>query len=100
MQPMLQYSSRQNQHRQPAILAVEPGVVGEMGKIQREEQRTQKSAGTVLGGDDDEIGAGLLSRYQKVNAVVPDDSVHQLVLEPCVDKKDTPQLLPAQLTAA
>ena len=62
---------------------MEPGVVREPGDRQGEEQGAEEAVGAVLGGDDDEIGAGLLPGQEQVHIVVPGDSVHQLVLEDC-----------------
>ncbi len=70
-----------NQHRQTAALALQPGVVGQPGQGQGEKQGAEEAVGAVLGRDDDEVGAGLLSREQQIDIVVPGDGVHQLVLK-------------------
>lgn len=68
---------------------MEPGIVREPGDGQGEEERAEKTVGAVLSGDDDKVGAGFFPWQQQVYIVVPGDGIHQLVLEPCVDKKDT-----------
>ncbi len=69
------------QHWQAAALPLQPGVVGQAGQGQGEEQRAEKAVGAVLGGDDDKVGAGLLPRQQQIHIMVAGDGVHQLVLE-------------------
>ena len=70
-----------DQHRESALYAVEPGVVGELRNGQGEEQGAEEAVGTVLGGDDHEVGTGLLAGEGQVHIVVPGDSVHQAILE-------------------
>ena len=59
---------------------MEPGIVGELGKV-REKKESLKTVSAVLCGDDDEVGAGPLPREQQIHIMVAGDLIHQRVLE-------------------
>ena len=78
--PFTNGGAQSTSYRQPPIGTVEPGVVRQLRNGQGEEQRTEKAVGAVLGGDNDEVGAGPFARQCQVDVVVPGDLVHQLIL--------------------